>query len=212
MKIKLLSTIILSFTLVSSYAQIIKDTTKTNEPLNAVNTLVYSSSQNQNLTIGAYGQIEFTQQFADTARHNALIDVHRIVMFMGYKFNERAYFVSEFEFEHINEAAVEQAFLNYKLNEWADFRAGLMLIPMGIINEYHEPTTFNGSLRPNIDNKIVPSTWREIGAGLTGKFDNLFLKYQVYAMNGFSGYDGSGKFSGESGLKEVVGKRALNHI
>ena len=177
------------------------DSTKSNEPFNAVNTIFYASDDEKKLSINAYGQIEFSQQFADTARHNALIDVHRVVMFMGYKFNSRTHFVSEFEFEHVNEAAVEQAFLNYKLARWIDIRAGLMLIPMGIINEYHEPTTFNGSIRPNLDNKIVPTTWREIGAGFTGKIDKVSLKYQLYAMNGFSGYDGGGKFKGDDGLR-----------
>lgn len=199
MNIKFLSAITLLLSL-NSYAQI-KDTTKTNEPLNAVNTIVYGANQNQNLTIGAYGQLEFTQQFADTARHNALLDVHRLVMFMGYKFNKRTDFVTEIEFEHVNEAYVEQAFLNYSVTRWMDIRAGLILIPIGIINEYHEPTTFNGSLRPNIDNKIVPSTWREMGAGFIGRFENLSLKYQLYAVNGFNGYDGGGKFKGDDGLR-----------
>lgn len=190
----------LSVTSLIGYSQS-ADSSKSNEPVNAANSIVYSQDPSKNLTIGAYGQIEFSQQFADTARHNALIDVHRMVIFMGYKFNSRTHFVSEFEFEHVNEAAVEQAFLNYELVRWIHIRAGLMLIPMGIINEYHEPTTFNGSSRPNLDNKIVPSTWREIGAGFTGKFDNASLKYQLYAMNGFNGYDGTGKFKGDDGLR-----------
>ncbi|TAL63252.1 MAG: hypothetical protein EPN85_00585 [Bacteroidetes bacterium] len=176
------------------------DSTKSNEPFNAVSTIIEKPHENP-LVIGAYGQLDFNQQFGDTARHNGILDVHRMVIFMGYKFNNRTHFVTEFEFEHVNEVLVEQAFLNYKLARWVDIRAGLMLIPMGIINEYHEPTTFNGSLRPNLDNKIVPSTWREIGAGFTGKIDNASLKYQLYVMNGFNGYDTGGKFKGDDGLR-----------
>ncbi len=194
----LLSTFIFNLSILNAQEA---DSVKSNEPLNAVNSIVYASDDEKKLSIGAYGQIEFSQQFGDTARHNALIDPHRVVMFMGYKFNSRTHFVSEFEFEHVNEVALEQAFLNYKLTRWADVRAGLMLIPMGIINEYHEPTTFNGSLRPNIDNKIVPTTWREIGAGFTGKIDKVSLKYQLYAINGFNGYDTGGKFKGDDGLR-----------
>jgi len=200
MKINLLLLSTLFFNLSILNAQQ-ADSVKNNEPLNAVNSIVYADDSSKKLTIGAYGQIEFSQQFADTARHNALIDVHRIVMFMGYKFNSRTHFVIEIEFEHVNEAAVEQAFLNYKLARWIDVRAGLMLIPMGIINEYHEPTTFNGSIRPSLDNKIVPTTWREIGAGFTGKTDKVSLKYQLYAVNGFNGYDVGGKFKGDDGLR-----------
>lgn len=185
---------------VSVLAKAQNDSTSSNLPLNAVNSIVEKKG-NDKLTIGGYAQLEFTQQINDTVKHNALIDVHRAVIFMGYKFNDRTHFVSEFEFEHVNEVAVEQAFLNYRIKKWLDVRAGLMLIPMGIINEYHEPPTFNGVLRPNLDNKIVPTTWRELGAGFTGKFDRIFLKYQLYAINGFNGYDGGGKFKGDDGLR-----------
>lgn len=71
---------------------------------------------------------------------------------------------------------------------------------MGIINEYHEPPTFNGVERPSLDSKVVPTTWREIGFGLTGRSNELSLKYQLYVLNGFNGYDGDANFSA-SGLR-----------
>ena len=70
------------------------------------------------------------------------------------------------------------------------------LVPMGIVNEFHEPTTFNGVERPSIDNVIVPSTWREIGLGVTGRFNELSLGYQAYVFNGFK----STSFDGEGGV------------
>ena len=70
-----------------------------------------------------------------------------------------------------------------------------MLIPMGIVNEYHEPTTFNGVERPGMDKSIIPSTWREIGFGLNGRMDNASLKYQLYLFNGFKS-DGLGGSNG----------------
>jgi hypothetical protein len=75
-------------------------------------------------------------------------------------------------------------------------RGGLMLVPMGIINEFHEPTTFNGVERPAVDNVIVPSTWREIGVGVTGRFNDLSLGYQAYVFNGFK----SASIDGEGGI------------
>ncbi len=83
---------------------------------------------------------------------------------------------------------------------------------MGIINEYHEPTTFNGVERPNLDSKIVPTTWREMGFGFVGKFDNLSLKYQVYLVNGFNGYSGSQKLRGKDGLRKGRQKAAESFI
>jgi hypothetical protein len=83
-----------------------------------------------------------------------------------------------------------------------NFRAGLMLIPMGIVNEYHEPPTYNGVERPQIDNYIVPTTWREIGAGITGNIPNASLKYQAYIVNGFSSYNGNPTLRGSDALRK----------
>ncbi|HAN76354.1 MAG TPA: hypothetical protein DCQ31_00570 [Bacteroidales bacterium] len=73
---------------------------------------------------------------------------------------------------------------------------------MGIINEYHEPTTFNGVERPVIDNKISPSTWREIGFGISGNLNEIYSKYQLYLVNGLSGYETAGVFSGSKTLRD----------
>jgi hypothetical protein len=79
---------------------------------------------------------------------------------------------------------------------------------MGIINEFHEPNTFNGVERPLIDGIIVPTTWRELGAGITGIFPEISLKYQAYLVNGFMGFDGSPRLSGASGLRKARQKGA----
>ena len=120
------------------------------------------------LTIGGYGEVHYHQPLSSEIHQNGELDVHRMVMLLGYQFSERTQFVTELEFEHVSEVYVEQAFLQHKINKSINFRGGLLLIPMGIVNEYHEPTTFNGVERPLIDSKISPSTWREIGLGLSG--------------------------------------------
>ncbi|MDX9883641.1 MAG: hypothetical protein RBS73_16390 [Prolixibacteraceae bacterium] len=155
----------------------------------------------EKLSIGGYGQIDFNQKYDKDIRYNGVMDVHRMVLMVGYKFNERTRFITELEFEHVQEVYVEQAFLDYKLKEGLNFRAGLLLIPMGIINELHEPATFNGVERPNLDNTLIPSTWREIGAGFTGRISDSGLKYQLYIVNGFLSYNGSGLLRGSDGLR-----------
>lgn len=161
-----------------------------------------SNSTDSKVQIGGYAQIDYNQPVKDGVASNGKLDVHRMVLLFGYRFNDRVNFVTEIELEHVKEVYVEQAFLNYKILPWLDFRGGLMLVPMGIVNEYHEPPTFNGVERPNLDSKIVPSTWREIGAGVTGRIDNASLKYQLYVMNGFNGYDGEGKFRGTDAFRK----------
>jgi hypothetical protein len=125
------------------------------------------------LSIGGYGEVHYNQQISGNERYNGKMDVHRMVLFFGYQFNEKTSFVTEIEYEHVKELYVEQAFLNYNIKPNTSIRGGLMLVPMGIINEYHEPTTFNGVERPSVDKYIVPTTWREIGVGVTGRLANL---------------------------------------
>ncbi len=153
------------------------------------------------LVIGGYGEVHYNQPFNSEIRSNATLDVHRMVMLLGYNFSSRTQFVSELEFEHVSEVYVEQAFLQHKLNSFINLRAGLLLIPMGIVNEYHEPTTFNGVERPLIDGKIAPTTWREIGFGLSGNIIPASLKYQAYIVNGFNGYNGKGNLNGKNGFR-----------
>jgi hypothetical protein len=154
------------------------------------------------LTIGGYGQIDYNQPFGGTLRKNGTLDVHRMVLLLGYRFDARTQFLTEIEYEHVNEVFIEQAYLQYKLTNSANFKAGLLLIPMGLINEYHEPLAFNGVERPLVDDVIAPTTWREIGVGFNGLIAPLSIKYQAYVVNGFNGYkDNAGVFSG-SGLRK----------
>ena len=152
------------------------------------------------LTIGGYAQLDYNEPDGSEA---GKLDVHRMVLLFGYKFNEKVSFVSEIEYEHVEEVYVEQAYIKYKANENVNVLAGLMLVPMGIINEFHEPTTFYGVERPNVDNVIIPTTWRELGVGVSGNFDNASLKYQAYLFNGFKSYtDGDGALRGSDGLRK----------
>ena len=164
------------------------------------------------LVVGGYGEVHYNQPLDGSAFNNGKLDVHRVVMLFGYNFNEKTQFVTELEFEHVSEVYVEQAFLQYKLNNFVNFRGGLLLVPMGIINEYHEPTTFNGVERPIIDNTIAPTTWREIGFGISGNILPAYTKYQLYVINGFNGYNGSAKISGANGLRKGRQKGAESYV
>ncbi len=169
-------------------------------------------TKDNKLVVGGYGEVHYNQSLASETRNNGKLDVHRMVMLFGYNFNDKIQFVTELEFEHVVEVYVEQAFLQYKLNNQINFRGGLMLVPMGITNEYHEPTTFNGVERPVIDNTISPTTWREVGFGITGNFLPVSLRYQAYLMNGFNGYDGTAKLNGKNGLRSGRQKGAESYI
>lgn len=186
-----------AFLLFSTVLKAQKDTTNTYQ-----NTALRMMQTDRKLTIGGYAQIDYNQPLNSDTYNNGKLDVHRLVLLFGYKFNSRTQFITEIEVEHVKEIYVEQAFLDYRINNYMNLRAGLMLIPMGIVNEYHEPPTFMGVERPMLDKYIVPTTWREIGAGITGNVPNANLKYQAYIVNGFSSYNDGSTLRGSDGLRK----------
>lgn len=159
---------------------------------------ILSGNSGKAVTIGGYGEMIYNQP----ENNNGTLDVHRFVLLSGYKFDDKIQFISEIEFEHVKEVFVEQAFVNYNVANNVNLRGGLMLVPMGIVNEFHEPTTFNGVNRPGMDKSIIPTTWRELGLGISGKFNDLSLGYQAYVFNGFKSVssDGNG-----GNIKGIIG-------
>lgn len=115
------------------------------------------------------------------------LDFLRLVMYYGYKFTDKILFNSEIEFEHATsgkrgEVGVEFAYLDFKFHPALGIRVGMMLVPMGLINELHEPTIFHGANRPSVENKIFPTTWRDNGVGLFGDIGPF--AYRTYLMAG----------------------------
>lgn len=204
------SILIAVFFLAALHANAQQSDSLSNKYQNAAEKLLTTDGK---LVIGGYGEVHYNQPFSSTTRSNGTLDVHRMVMLLGYNFNARTQFVSELEFEHVGEVFVEQAFLQHKINNYFNLRAGLLLIPMGIVNEYHEPTTFNGVERPLVDSKISPTTWREIGLGFSGNIIPASLKYQAYLVNGFNGYKaGAGTLNGNNGFRNGRQKGAESYI
>ena len=197
--------------LVSSFGfsqTVSQDNTGTNnQQRNAAQNILNGNGSN-GITVGGYAQVDYNQPEGA----NGTMDVHRLVILLGYKFSDKVQFVTEIEYEHVKEVYVEQAFLNYSVSDDFNVRGGLMLVPMGIVNEYHEPTTFNGVERPSMDKSIVPTTWREMGVGVTGKFDEANLRYQAYIFNGFVSVNGTKVLGGSNGLRNGRQKGAESTI
>jgi len=159
------------------------------------------------LSIGGYGEALY-QNFGSTRDDGAdsgatdRFDLLRAVLYAGYKFNDRFLFNSELEFEHAStgdggEVSVEFAYLDYLWRPGLNYRAGLVLLPMGLLNELHEPTVFLGARRPDVERVILPSTWRENGLGLFG--DVGAWSYRTYIVNGLdaSGFSAAGLRGGK---------------
>lgn len=153
-------------------------------------------------TVGGYGELHYNN--TDSSNE---IDMHRFVIFFGHDFNERIRFWSELEVEHAQvtadggEVSIEQAFIEFDLNANHAVRAGIILVPVGIINETHEPPTFYGVERNNVEKYIIPTTWREGGVSLTGRFGNA-VSYDLAMHSGLE-ISASGNYAVRSGRNAV---------
>lgn len=113
------------------------------------------------------------------------LDFLRAILYAGYRFNDKFLFNSEIEVEHANEVWVEFAYLDYLVNENLTVRGGMLLLPLGLVNEFHEPTVFLGAKRPDTEQRILPTTWRENGAGILGSAG--MINFRAYVTNGLRG-------------------------
>ncbi len=133
-----------------------------------------------------------------------VLDFHRFVLLFTHRFSDRLRFVSELELEHGvvegleegGELELEQAYIDFLITPAVNVRAGMLLVPVGIINERHEPPVFHGVERPFVDTVIVPSTWFDVGVGVHGTVGPGF-RYRAYAMAPLD----ATAFSAEEGLR-----------
>lgn len=167
----------------------------------------------EGVSVGGYGEIVY-ENFASTREDGSpsgktdQLDALRGVVYVGYKFSDRLLFNSEIEFEHgstsggVGSASLEFAYLDYRFSDHVGLRAGLLLPPVGFINELHEPPTFPGVNRPSVEQAIIPTTWRENGIGLFGSAGDV--EYRAYLINSLDGVGGGSSPAsgfGASGLR-----------
>jgi len=132
-------------------------------------------------SVGGYGELHYNMSLSDNGDQ---IDFHRWVLFINHEFNDKIKLFSEFELEHSiagdgspGAVELEQAYIEFNLDEQLpgfSAKAGLFLTPVGILNETHEPNTFYGVERNNVEVRIIPTTWWEGGIGITQRTDNGF--------------------------------------
>lgn len=161
--------------------------------------------------LGGYGELHYNN--LDSKRE---IDFHRFVLYVGHDFSESVRFVSELELEHsiagegkAGEIELEQAYVQFDLPAQQHARAGLFLVPVGILNDTHEPTTFYGVERNPIEGNIIPSTWWEAGAAAGGRFGESGLSYDLAVHSGLAmPVIGGSAYLPRSGRQKVANARA----
>ncbi len=141
---------------------------------------VYHSSGG--LSVGGYGEAKYTNH--DSAYKADSFDLHRLILYTGYRFNDWIILNTELEVEHAKEVFAEFAYVDFAFDPALSLALGLQLIPSGIINYKHEPTTFYSVNRPQTEKYIIPSTWRENGIMLHGEISDSLLYYRLALFSG----------------------------
>lgn len=158
-------------------------------------------------TIGGYGELHYNA--LDSKKE---IDFHRFVLFFGHEFNDRIRLFSELELEHAlagegkkGEIELEQAYIEFAVGADTKVKGGLFLVPVGFLNETHEPTTFYGVERNPIENAIVPTTWWEAGAMVSAPIGDTGFTYD-FGLH--SGLNMTASFNVRSGRQKVSEAKA----
>lgn len=136
-----------------------------------------SSNNNQLTRFGSYGELHLNKLKNKNGSDKDELDIHRFVLFMSHDFGDRTRFFSELEVEHSDTGrsgvvVLEQAYIEYAVNEAMQIKAGMMLMPVGILSETHEPPTFYGVERNPVEVNIIPTTWSEGGAMLSTRLQD----------------------------------------
>ncbi len=176
-------------------------------------------------TIGGYGELHYNDLDSGSE-----MDFHRFVLFFNHEFNEDIRFFSELELEHSlagegkpGEIELEQAYVEFDVTDYTRIKGGLFLMPVGILNETHEPNTFYGVERNPIEKDLLPTTWWEGGVAVSGNFGSSGLSYDLGVHSGLNvdnsfsirggrqkvaeataedlGYSGRLKYTGVAGLE-----------
>jgi hypothetical protein len=146
---------------------------------------------------------------------DGILDFHRFVLLLSHAFSPRIRFVGELELEHAfvegleesGELELEQAYVDFLLSRRVNVRAGMVLMPVGIINERHEPPVFHGVERPFVDTVIVPTTWFDVGAGVHGEFGGGW-RYRAYVAAPLNAL----RFTADEGIRGGIQKGAEANV
>jgi len=169
-----------------------------------------AAEKDSKTSIGGYGELHYNnlENQGDSSKDKDEIDFHRFVLFFNHEFNDRLRLFTELELEHSlagegkdGEVELEQAYIQYDMNDQHRVNAGLFLMPVGLLNETHEPNTFYGVERNSVEKNIIPTTWWEGGVMFSGELAQGF-SYDVAATGGLNTNAGK-NYAVRSGRQKV---------
>src|SRR5262245_56754535 len=169
------------------------------------------SSESKTGPISGYMDFHFNKEEGQ----DGILDFHRFVLIFTHSFSARIRFVGELELEHAvvegleekGAVELEQAYVDFLLSRAVNVRTGMVLMPLGIINERHEPPVFNGVERPFVDTVIIPTTWFDVGAGVHGQLGRG-LRYRAFVTTPLDALE----FTADEGIRGGLQKGAEANV
>ena len=151
----------------------------------------------EKIHIGGYGELHYNDTETDAGSKSKNVDAHRFVLFFGYDYNDKVRFRSEFELEHGlvkdtadgtngGEVELEQMYLEIDVTDQTSIQTGVILVPVGIMNETHEPPSFYGVERNDVEKYLIPATWWAAGVKVSHKLNNG-LRFEAMISEGLKG-------------------------
>lgn len=159
------------------------------------------------LEFHGYGEMHYNNPKIDAMSSGAgnELDFHRLVLGWEYGFTDHLRFEGEIDHEHAaQELELEEAYLEYDVTPTFTLRGGTLLIPVGALNEFHEPPRYYSVERPYVERYIIPTTWQENGAGFAGQAAQGHVSYRGYVVAGMD----ATKMTTLGGLHDVSSKGA----
>ena len=153
----------------------------------------------EKIHIGGYGELHYNDTETDAGSKSKKVDAHRFVLFFGYDYNDKVRFRSEFELEHGlvkdtddgsngGEVELEQMYIEIDVTDQTSIQTGVILVPVGIMNETHEPPSFYGVERNDVEKYLIPATWWAAGVKVSHKLNNG-LRFEAMISEGLKGTD-----------------------
>jgi len=168
----------------------------------------------KNVNVTGYGETHFNLPI--DAERSTVFDAHRFVIGINARFTDWIFLSAEIDYEHAAQVLEwEMAYLDFLFDPKINLRIGTVLIPVGFLNEFHEPVLFWTTERPKLHNRIIPTSWNGTGAGFFGTIGNVLggINYRLYAVNAVRSIEKAGcskghgrggdcgQFKGSSGIR-----------
>ena len=163
----------------------------------SVSRIAKAAKKFEKMHIGGYGELHYQDTETDGGTKDKNVDAHRYVLFFGYDFTDKVRFRSEFELEHGlvkdtadgsngGEVELEQMYIEWDVTDQTSLKTGVILVPVGILNENHEPPTFYGVERNEVEKYLLPTTWWSAGVEVVHKMKNG-LTFEAMISEGMKG-------------------------